>query len=79
MGNIASAVAIRSDLNHVVTPVKRLMNYCQQLEIELGTWYLDSQRNYCSAVTGNQIIIELILKSKEESREVFVRCVVGQS
>ena len=78
MENIASAVAIRSDLNHVVAPVKRLMSNCQPLEIELGTWYLDSQRNHCLVVTENQIIIEYILKSKEEGRAVFVRCVVGQ-
>lgn len=72
MENIVSVVAIRSDLNHVVAPVKRLMSNCQPLGIELGTWYLDSQRNYCLAVAGNQMLIELILKSKEESREVFV-------
>jgi len=36
MENIASVVAIRSDLNHVVALVKRLMNNYQPLEIELG-------------------------------------------
>jgi len=78
MGNIVSAVAIRSDLNHVVLHVKKLMKNYQPLEVELGTWYLDSQKNYCLAVTENQIIIEQILRSKEDSNEVFVRCVVGQ-
>ena len=76
--NIVSAVAIRSDLNHVVAPVKRLMNNCQPLQIELGTWYSDSQRNYCLVVAGNQMLIELILKGIDDNKEMFVQCVVGQ-
>lgn len=75
MGNIAGVVAIRSDLNHVVTHVKKLMRNYQRLEIELGTWYLDLQRNYWLAVTGNRIIIDKILINKEDSKDMFVRCV----
>ena len=76
MGNIAGVVAIRSDLNHVVTHVKKLMRNYQRLEIELGTWYLDSQRNYCLAVTENRIIIDYILIDKEDNKDTFVQCVV---
>ena len=36
MGNIASAVAIRSDLNHVVAHAKKLMKNYLHLLIELG-------------------------------------------
>ena len=36
MENIAGVVAIRSDLNHVVTHVRKLMRNFQPLQIELG-------------------------------------------
>jgi len=78
MESIAGVVAIRSDLNHVVLHVKKLMKNYLLLEFELGTWYLDSQRNYCLVEIRNQISTEQILKGIDDNKEMFVQCVVGQ-